>query len=66
MGFCLVWDLFSMGFCLVWHTHTHTHTHAHTHIYIYVYIYILLWINHLNLEIRGAYDKFPDFFRMGI
>ena len=25
------------------------HTHTHTHIYIYIYI-------------RGAYDKFPDFF----
>ena len=29
---------------------SHTHTHTYTHIYIYV---------------RGAYDKFPDFFRMG-
>ena len=27
------------------------HTHTHTHIYIYI---------------RGAYDKFPDFFPMGI
>ena len=34
-------------------TPRHTHTHTHTHIYIYIYI-------------RGAYDKSPDFFRMGI
>ena len=33
------------------HTRTHTHTHTHTHTYIYIYI-------------RGAYNKFPDFFRM--
>ena len=37
-----------------WSTHTHTHTHTHTYIYIYIYIYI-----------RSAYDKFPDFFRVG-
>ena len=36
------------------HTHAHTHTHTHTHTHIYIYIYI-----------RGAYNKFPDFFRMG-
>ena len=33
---------------------THTHTHTHTLKYIYIYIYI-----------RGAYNMFPDFFRMG-
>ena len=33
----------------------HTNTHTHTHTYIYIYIYI-----------RGAYDKFPGYFRMGI
>ena len=30
-------------------------THTHTYIYIYIYIYI-----------RGALNKFPDFFSMGI
>ena len=29
----------------------YTHTHTHTHIYIYTFTHI-----------RGAYDKFPDFF----
>ena len=28
-----------------------------TYIYIYIYIYIYVW---------DTYDKFPDFFRMGI
>ena len=28
-------------------------------LYIYIYIYIYI-------HTRGAYDKFPDFFRMGI
>ena len=48
-------------------THTHnTHRHTDTHrdtridiIYIYIYMYIYIYI-------RGAYDKFPDMFRMGI
>ena len=35
--------------------HTHTHTHTHTHIYIYIYVYV-----------RGAFNKFPDFFCTGI
>ena len=37
-----------------WTPNTHTYTHTHTHTYIYIYIYM-----------RGAYDMFLDFFRMG-
>ena len=45
------------------------------HLYIYIYIYICVCVcvcvcvfscTHLSVDdnIRGAYDKFPDFFRM--
>ena len=34
-------------------TNNFIHTHTHTHTYIYIYM-------------RGAYDKFPAFFRMDI
>ena len=53
------------------HPHARTHTHTHTHTYIYIYIYIYIYTELINIlmginYIRGAYDKFPDIFRMGI
>ena len=38
---------------LVYLLNTYLLKHTHTHIYIYIYIYIY---------IRGAFNKFPDFF----
>ena len=63
------------------HTQTHTHTHSLSlslSLYIYIYIYILPYYPSLwaglphniqcphRADIRGAYDKFPDFSRVGI
>ena len=35
------------------------HTYTHTHIYAYIQLYICI---HMHIHIRGAFDKFPDFF----
>ena len=36
------------------------------YIYIYIYIYICIMINEYILDLRGAFNKFPDFFCTGI
>ena len=59
-------------------TYIYIYIYIYTHTYIYIYIYILyiyiyiythtnlyLYIHkHIYIYIRGAYDKFPDIFRM--
>ena len=37
-------------------------------IYIYIYICVCMYVCvciYIYIHIQGAYDKFPDFFRMG-
>ena len=43
------------------HTYTPIYSYTHTHtlsLSLYIYIYT-------HTHTQGAYDKFPDFFRMG-
>ena len=50
---------------VLYYMYAHTYTDTHTHIRTFIYMDIC-GLNIYTLYIRGAYDKFPDIFRMGI
>ena len=47
-------------------THTHSLTHTRTHIHKYIRMNRSVNDFELGIYLRGAFNKFPDFFRMGI